>query len=309
MSPILSPDTEAVLRAAEALTTQVRRIADALETPVVRYEVATDDDATTPVYCPLCPDVRPLATPVDAVAHFRSHHPEQRLVGTGPWPKLATDDGPAEQCLARWHPSGPTNQLPTACIRPARHVEDHANGSGFHWADAVAIYPAESPFVTPEQAPAADEGAQRADRRASLRNLLARLERGAMLGEEKALLRQHVEAEMREVDTARAVAAGNKRHVQIMYTDLQEAQSRARQAEELLSVAHETSNQSEAARAEAQAAIERVRVMTVGIAQATAAGISDYDIGRHELAVEVYTALDGTEQPGRIPEQRTDGDA
>jgi hypothetical protein len=43
-----SPDAKAVVRAAEALTTQVKRIADALTTPVVRYEVATDDDATTP---------------------------------------------------------------------------------------------------------------------------------------------------------------------------------------------------------------------------------------------------------------------
>jgi len=43
----ISPDARAVVRAAEALTTQVRRIADALSTPVVRYEVATDDDATT----------------------------------------------------------------------------------------------------------------------------------------------------------------------------------------------------------------------------------------------------------------------
>lgn len=41
-----SPDAKAVVRAAEALTTQVRRIADALSTPVVRYEAAADDTPT-----------------------------------------------------------------------------------------------------------------------------------------------------------------------------------------------------------------------------------------------------------------------
>ena len=119
MSPILRPDTTAVVRAAEALTTQVRRIADALTTTAAQAVV----DAATAVQA----DYALAPTPVD--------------------------DGPAEQCAARWHPSGPTNQLPTACIRPARHVEDHADGSGFHWTDAVAIYPAESPFVTVHAAP------------------------------------------------------------------------------------------------------------------------------------------------------------
>lgn len=43
-----SPDARAVVRAAEELTTQVRRIADALTTPVVEDAVATDDAPTTP---------------------------------------------------------------------------------------------------------------------------------------------------------------------------------------------------------------------------------------------------------------------
>lgn len=46
-------------------------------------------------------------------------------------------------------------------------------------------------------------------------------------------------------------------------------------------------------RAEAEdAAIERVRHLVTAAADTTAAGISDYDIGRHDLAVAVLAALD-----------------
>ena len=45
--PTTGRDLRAVVRAADALTTQVRRIADALETPVVEYEVAEADAPTT----------------------------------------------------------------------------------------------------------------------------------------------------------------------------------------------------------------------------------------------------------------------
>jgi hypothetical protein len=184
-----SADAKAVVRAVEAMTTQVRRIADALSTPVVRYEVAADDDATTP----------PTTCGASAVTSF----------------------GPVGPCTLRVGHEGPV----------------HKAGLSTFWRD--------------EQAPAADEDAHRADRRASTRNLLARLDRGGLLSPgDSTLLRQHVEAETREHDTMRAVAAGNKRHVQIMYTDLSQAQERARQAEELLGVAHETSNRSEAERAE-----------------------------------------------------------
>ncbi|MEU8717505.1 hypothetical protein [Streptomyces sp. NPDC048663] len=43
-----SPDTTPVVRAAEAMTTQLQRIADALSTPVVRTEVVAADGAPTP---------------------------------------------------------------------------------------------------------------------------------------------------------------------------------------------------------------------------------------------------------------------
>jgi len=79
----------------------------------------------------------------------------------------------------------------------------------------------------PEQRPDADEEQTlRWTRRESLLVLLSRLQRGRTLSEEEAgTLRHHVETEMREADTARAVAAGNKRHVQVMYAELQQAKA------------------------------------------------------------------------------------
>ncbi|WTC56866.1 hypothetical protein OH715_16970 [Streptomyces cellulosae] len=71
---------------------------------------------------------------------------------------------------------------------------------------------------------AAEEEHRRA-RRDSLHNLLARLERTGLHPGEKAALREHLEAEMRDTDTARAVAVGNLRHVRMLYADLQTAQA------------------------------------------------------------------------------------
>lgn len=204
-----------------------------------------------------------------------------------------------------------------------------------------------------------DEDAQRTDRRNSLLNLLARLDRdGVLVIGERMRMRLHVEAEIRESDTARAVAAGNKRHVQELYADLEKANQAARRAleqrQEMAEERYVIQKQRDTAdrlrdrhaavlaevlaefqpleegstvymagpldatkveqwrsatpptvtgmRAEleqAQAAIERARVLLVAVAQATATGASDYDIGRHELAVEAYTALEGpTETKG-----------
>ncbi|WP_416975627.1 hypothetical protein [Streptomyces sp. 4F14] len=49
--------------------------------------------------------------------------------------------------------------------------------------------------------------------------------------------------------------------------------------------------------AQQQAAIDHVRTLVAGIAHPTSAGISDYDLGRHNLATDILTALD------RAPEQ------
>lgn len=152
MSSDPSADANAVVRAADALTTQVRRVADALS-------LATDDDATTPT------TTRPLlARLLDAITH-----------------------------------SGPGYDL------------------------------------TPAGTPATDKEAQHTDRRASIRNLIGRIDRlGALKPSEADLLRQQVEAEMRDVDTARAVAAGNKRHVQLLFAELERANAVTAEAKRLL---------------------------------------------------------------------------
>lgn len=63
-------------------------------------------------------------------------------------------------------------------------------------------------------------------RRESLLVLLTRLQRGGSLPEDEArTLRHHVETEMREADTARAVAAGNLRHVKALVPELEQAQA------------------------------------------------------------------------------------
>jgi chromosome segregation ATPase len=132
VSLIPSPDARAVVRALDALTTQVRRLADTRRTPA--------DDATT-----------------------------------------TADDGP--RCVQ--------------CGSPNVRYRNYR----------------EQPFCWPcangeQQAPAADEDqALRWARREPLLVLLTRLQRGRTLTEEEAtLLRQHVETEMRDADTAREKA-------------------------------------------------------------------------------------------------------
>lgn len=148
---------------------------------------------------------------------------------------------PPTTCSARY-----TGVLPVGeGIRAAGHitVTDHTDDRGRKWGDSLAEYPVDAdvvktslPFPRPaeliederplrEHVQAAEEEARRANRRDSLYNLLARLQRGGMTAEEKVALRQHVEAEMRDADTARSVAAGNKRHVQLIVPDLERAQA------------------------------------------------------------------------------------
>lgn len=124
-----------------------------------------------------------------------------------------TDDGPAEHC----EHDGPHPGFTCGEVDQTR----------LFW-EAQWARDAER---TRQQAPAADEDAQRTARRNSAHNLLARLDRGGLLSPaDCTLLRQHYDTEAREHDTARAVAAGNKRHVQVMYAELEQANEAARKA-------------------------------------------------------------------------------
>jgi hypothetical protein len=177
-------DLRAVVRALDALTTQVRRLADEQSTPVVRVGdgVRTTADDRPRIGRPVA-----LATPCGYCGH--------------PY---------------NWHASS------GAC-----EVGNEESRCG---CDTFTVGERPEPIdprrILGAAAPAADEDALRATRRESARIILDRATRGiALRSDEAALLRQHFEAETREHDTARAVAAGNKRHVQVMYAELEQAQA------------------------------------------------------------------------------------
>lgn len=188
--PINPAVTRAVVKAVDRLTTQVGRIADALTTPVVEYEVTADDNATTPVI----PD---FTSPIAGRVEVRQPCPycgDRQMI-----PRHQFDEH-----VARLHPDvragGPDTPVPDA------EALDSDEEQTLQWA-----------------------------RRESLLVLLTRLQRGRTLTEDEArTLREHVEHEMREADTARSVATGNKRHVQLMYAELERANAVTAETKKLL---------------------------------------------------------------------------
>ncbi|GHA01112.1 hypothetical protein ACFOOM_12395 [Streptomyces echinoruber] len=152
------------------------------------------------------------------------------------------DDDPPVQC---WHtePGSPCDW--NVCRQPERLAAGDRGTDPADRAQAVRTIahhvPTEAYTGWTDQAPADDEDAQRTARRTSMRTLLDRAEHRLIdtLGVSgAALLRQHVETEIRDADQARALAA---------------------QAQDLLGVAHETSNRAEKERAAAVAELERMR--------------------------------------------------
>ncbi|MFE3169309.1 hypothetical protein [Streptomyces sp. NPDC059224] len=209
-----SPDAKAVVRAAEQLTTQVRRIADALSTPVVRTEVATDDDAATTYN--LIADNMPLAT--------------CRRMETRTCPE--SYNGPCgDRPCARFESEDPTPWLDTAAAPATEEQLSVKRISHPLILSDEQLQAAQERAALADQA--ADEDTQRAVRRDSLRILLGRAQRVGLTWDEGDLLRQHTEAEIREADTAREVAAGNKRHVQLIVPELERTEARRAEEERL----------------------------------------------------------------------------
>jgi hypothetical protein len=206
VSTLPSIDARAVVRALDALTTQVRRLADTTVAPVGEATDPTDDDPAT------APERQPA---YDAVyAYIRQLGDEM------PGSKI-------QRNAIIWH------------------------------AVAAALDAMDASPATPEQAAAADEDPQRTTRRDALRNLLHRIDRGVTRGihftpDEARLLRQHVEAEIRDADTARAVARSNLRHVQTIVPEIDRLTAELEDAEQ-------RATGFLAERDQAQAAIERVR--------------------------------------------------
>ena len=262
MSPILRPDTTAVLRAAEALTTQVRRIADAMETPVVTYEDRAVDDATTPVTtCSAqCHRFDPVRECIRAAHHTGKDHVDEAGFH---WSDTVAVYPLADSTvrIAHWHPvseqaaeerqelAGMVEAFIDAQMRMAPAVDEDAQCLA-HSKGACDGTTRDCVFSAPGT-----------KLRRSLRVLLNRLNNGIPLGADEAqLLTRHVTTLITEANTARSVAAGNKRHVQLLVPELEQA----------------------------QAAIERARKLASRWAVLRAYG---------SAATELRAALDGTEQP------------
>jgi hypothetical protein len=198
---------------------------------------------------------------------------------------LGAFDRPLGPCVLRYGHEGPVHRGP----------------AGETWWLTAAV--AEAPPAATEAPDADAEQLARWGRREQLLVLVTRVQHGRTLTDDEArTLREHVETEMREAETAR---------------------QRADQVEDLLRVAHETSNRSEAERAaavadlestrellryenkraddaidreetaeqaaeEAQAAVERVRALASRWGVLRAYG---------SAATQLRRALDGTEQP------------
>jgi len=206
-------------------------------------------------------------------------------------PTTTADDGPRCVCgdpieqtgdPAYWihSPGSDTPCLDARPALPARKVAHHI--------------PAEAYAAWTEQAPAADEDAQRTTRRDSIRNLLDRAHRGTLTFPEADLLRQHVETEIRDADTVRAVARGNLRHFRTIAAELEQAQAASRGLAGKIREQREFLDRVRGELAEAQAAIARVRAECAAMERDMQGSEDD---GMRTAVVRVLAALDGTEQP------------
>ncbi|MEU7381529.1 hypothetical protein AB0A91_16305 [Streptomyces sp. NPDC042207] len=300
-----SPDARAVVRAIDALSAQVRRIADALSTTTdapsgyqptgVRPEPTTAPDTPSPLAAdratddaPTTPDDGrpvPLATPCAACGHPYNWHDrpgwcefkddENRHCGCAEFvPGEKPQPVDPWRVLGAWAPAAPCEQHPNAPV-----IGGICGG--------CTQYPADM-----RPAPAADEDALRTTRRDSLLVLLSRAGRGVLKPDEGALLRQHVEAEIRDADTARAVAAGNKRHVRMLVPEIDRLTAELEDAEQRADGFRTELEQ-------AQAAIERVRAAIADRPVLLVDGqpASHYEAGLSDAFLVVTRALDGTEHP------------
>lgn len=201
-----SLDARAVVRAADAMTTQLRRIADALSTPTA----VITDGVTTPL------DDAPTTTvaPPRIAQWIKSPATESARTAL----EMLTKPEGCEQ-----HPTagsvGPYCLACTVVPPPARKIAHHV--------------PAEAYTAWTEQEPAADEDqALRWARRESLLVLLSRLQRGRTLTEDEArTLRHHVETEMRDADTARATINRMRRTNRMVNGGARDSRERAERAE------------------------------------------------------------------------------
>ncbi|MFF1282185.1 hypothetical protein [Streptomyces sp. NPDC058299] len=301
-----SPDTRAVVHALDALTTQVRRIADTMTTPGDPYEAADPAAPTTADDGPRCVQ---CGSPTVRYNNYR----EQPFC----WP-CANGDGPTTADGARvahWRPV----PLATACANCEHPYNWHAGHGVCEFVvegircGCTTFTPGDRPEpVDPRgilgvEAPAADEEQLlRWARRESLLVLVTRVQHGRTLtADEARILRQHVETEMREAeitqakagDLAETVKAERRRGDALAeerdraWAERDGAVAERERMRDLLIAENKRANDAidretsaEQAAEESQAALDRVRALAEG---------EYYGItGRAFLA-----ALAGTEQP------------
>ncbi|MFD8805604.1 hypothetical protein [Streptomyces sp. NPDC059597] len=87
-----------------------------------------------------------------------------------------------------------------------------------------------------------------------------------------------------------------------LYDDLDRYEEIVGELNETLVERAQQAARAEAERAKAQVAMDRVRVLAAAKAQTTAAGISDYSIGQHDMAVSVVTALGAPSASASTPD-------
>jgi hypothetical protein len=120
----------------------------------------------------------------------------------------------------------------------------------------------------PQQRAPKGRDRDRADRRAVVDVLLARLARGVLSPAEGALLAEHVREEQRLADENRRAMAGTtqalSRHREAADAAIREAEQRAAQAEEIARTAHQCSNEAESHRA---AAVQQLATVEATLAE------------------------------------------
>lgn len=182
----LSSDARAVVRVLDALTTQVKRLADSRQSDFALTPDALDDDATTSQTTPWTPGPLAAAT------------------------------------AAEWTRQSGKVAATIEALTANAGCSEHPN------AGSVGPYCLACTIVPP---PAGAEDAHRAERRASIRNLLDRAGRGVLVGgTEGELLRQQVEAELRYADQIAAGRATWKAKAEEQCTRAEKAEERAEAA-------------------------------------------------------------------------------
>lgn len=214
---LTSPDAKAVVRALDALTAQVQRLADAQQTPVDAQSTTRDDGY----------DAAERACPTPLTHNW----------GCG----CPTDQAPAA----------------VAPVLPCNWARTRTEHAPHDWEPQPGMAPVRCDGWTAEAPAADEDAQHTARRRNSILNLLDRLDRhGTLTPEERALLRNHVVDEGLEHDTARADLARYEEVQGDMNERAIDLTRRAQQAEAAIARAHKLASRWAVLRAYGSAATE-----------------------------------------------------